>query len=167
MFISLHWSTSRGRDTYGYNIARLTDNNTGKHYRTCGGGYDMTGTVVAHWLSAVYQDRLSKIADRAGSWYGKDCPYQSHRTQDGRNPAPGYLYAMTRNVDTGAVSIDGACGLRSVEDIAREIGITLQWVGNRRGHTIGWNVLDAHGAMCPMCGEGANTCEDCRAGVQS
>lgn len=43
--LDLTWSTSKARDTYGYNITRLDDSISGKRYKTCGGGYDMIGTV--------------------------------------------------------------------------------------------------------------------------
>lgn len=57
--LRMSWSVSRGRDTYGYNICKLTDGNTGKQYRCMGGGYDMQGTVFGDWLEANYPDRLA------------------------------------------------------------------------------------------------------------
>jgi hypothetical protein len=48
--LRLKWTTSRGRDTYGWNVVTLTDETTGRKYRAKGGGYDMTGTVFASWL---------------------------------------------------------------------------------------------------------------------
>lgn len=138
--LNLSWSTSRGRDTYGYNICRLDDSATGKRYRTCGGGYDMVGTVLGEWLSDVYQSELQEIGDRAGSYYSKAAGYQSHRTADGRNPDPAYLYGMTRNDDTGRITIDGACGTSTVRDIAQAIGLNLVWFGDRKGRTLGYFV---------------------------
>lgn len=141
-FLSLTWSTSRGRDTYGYNIARLESRNTGHRYRTCGGGYDMTGTVLGEWLAAEYQDRLRAIADKAGSHYSKAGGYHSHRSADGRNPDRAFYYGMTRNDDTGAVSLDGACGRSCMEGIAQAVGVSLSAVCNRRGHITGYMVTD-------------------------
>ncbi len=43
-YLAVRWSTSRGRDTYGYNICSVTDQATSKRYSCKGGGY---GTVRA------------------------------------------------------------------------------------------------------------------------
>ena len=130
--LSITWSTSRGRDTYGYNICRLDSRATGKRYRTCGGGYDMTGTVVGEWLEAEHQPELQALAARVPL---EDCNYA----------VPGYrrptreagLYGLTIRPD-GSVSLDGACGIRSMEIIAEAIGLRLGWLGNRKGHTTGY-----------------------------
>lgn len=136
----LSWSVSRGRNTYGYNICRLDDAITGRRFRTSGGGYDMIGTVVGAWLEAEHQAALRAIAHRAGSWYSEAEGYKSHRTPDNRNPDPAYLYGMTRYEDTGKVGIDGACGLRTVCDIAEAIGIDLDSFHDRKGNTLGFTV---------------------------
>lgn len=68
-YLDLSWSTSRGRDTYGWNICRLDDTSTGKRYRCNGGGYDMAGTVFADWMQATYQQELRAISDRAHARY--------------------------------------------------------------------------------------------------
>ena len=110
--LSLTWSISRGRDTYGYNICRLDSYNSGKRYRCMGGGYDMVGTVVADWLVAEHQDRLQAV--HASNFYG------------------------ARILTNGRVYVDGACGIESVRNIAEACGIELQRLGNRRGHTVGF-----------------------------
>lgn len=143
--LNLSWSTSRGRDTYGWNICRLEDSSTGKRYRTCGGGYDMVGTVLGEWLVDNFQVYLQEIGDRAGSYYSKANGYQSHRIADGGampfgRPDPAYLYGMTRNDDTGRITIDGACGTSTVRDIAAAIGLDLVWFGDRKGRTLGYFV---------------------------
>ncbi len=128
--LTLSWSTSRGRDTYGYNIARLDDMTTGKRYRCNGGGYDTQGTVFADWLTDVHQDRLQAIADRAASMHSKESRYQS---LDGS----GRLYGMHLNIDTGRISIDGACGLESVISIAKAAGLEVQSEYDRRPRSRG------------------------------
>ena len=133
-YLTLSWSTSRGRETYGYNICRLDDNATQKRYRCNGGGYDMTGTVLGDWLADVYQSELQALAPRAGAWYSKAGGY---RTNPNRLHG---LYGLSINEDTGAASIDGACGIRSVEMIAAAIGIGFRATVNRRGHAIGYMV---------------------------
>jgi hypothetical protein len=47
------------------------------------------------------------------------------------------LYGLTVRPD-GSVSLDGACGIRSMEIIAEAIGLRLGWLGNRKGHTAGY-----------------------------
>jgi hypothetical protein len=133
-YLALSWSTSRARETYGWNIQRLDDTTTDKRYRTCGGGYDMTGTVLADWLADVYQAELRTLAPRAGAWYSKANGY---RTNPDRVNG---LYGLSINEDTGTASIDGACGIRSVEMIAAAIGIGFRATVNRRGHAIGYMV---------------------------
>lgn len=47
--LTVTWTVSRGRDTYGYNIVTLRER--GDVVARCnGGGYDMRGTVFADWL---------------------------------------------------------------------------------------------------------------------
>lgn len=138
--LALSWSISRGRDTYGYNIARLDDTTTGKRYRTCGGGYDMTGTVFGEWLQDRYQAELRNIAHCAGNYYSKAGGYQTIRSADGRSPYGAWLYGMTRNDDTGAVTLDGACGLSTMIDIAAAIGLDVMRIGDKRGRTTGFIV---------------------------
>lgn len=135
-YLTITWSTSRGRDTYGYNLVKLDTGWRGKVYRTCGGGYDMTGTVVGDWLQNTYQDRLRAIGDNAAATFGKVQGYKS----DNENRSK--LYGMARNVDTGKVSLDGACGIRCMLDIAAAIGISLSATCNRKGHVTGYTMTD-------------------------
>ena len=135
-YLNLSWAISRGRETYGCNICRLDDSETGKRYRCSGGGYDMTGTVLGNWLADVYQSELRTLAPRAGAWYSKANGY---RTNPDRVNG---LYGLSINEDTGKASIDGACGIRSVERIAEALGIGFRATVNRRGHATGYMVTD-------------------------
>lgn len=58
-YLSLSWSISRGRDTYGYNIARLDDHATGKRYRCSGGPWwpvcVANGASLAPWPVVALQ----------------------------------------------------------------------------------------------------------------
>lgn len=119
--------TSKGRDTYGYTIVRLRDSETGKLYRTMGGGYDMVGTVLADWLQDVHQDRLREIADRAYA-----------AVEDGHYSTSGDLYGMTDNRDAGLVTLDGACGVESIRRIAEAAGVELHHIPSKSGRTEGW-----------------------------
>ena len=128
--LALSWSISRGRDTYGYNICRLDSRDSGKRYRCMGGGYDMTGTVVAEWLVAEHQDKLGALV----------CSIElepvNGRTMAGYLKAP-TLYGLTVYPD-GSVHVDGACGIESVRRIAEACGIELQRLSNRKCYTIGF-----------------------------
>ena len=129
-FLSLSWSVSRGRETYGYNICRLDDTNTGERFRTIGGGYDMVGTVVAEWLVKNYQTELQALCNSLeGSSYASTgwTQYKS-------------FYGMFKKAD-GGVIVDGACGLDSVRKIANVIGLTWsQVLDKRRRNIIGFSV---------------------------
>jgi hypothetical protein len=129
-YLSLSWSISRGRDTYGYNICRLDDHKTGKRYRCSGGGYDMQGSVLGEWLQNNYQDRLISLKDNGpeGKPVTVDCGYAT----------PGYLkredlYGLTFNPN-GKATVDGACGVESVIKIAEACGISITSDWNRRAN---------------------------------
>jgi hypothetical protein len=145
--LTLSWSTSRGVNTYGWNICRLDDKATGKRYRTCGGGYDMVGTVLGQWLTDAHQDRLREIGDKAGSYYSKAGGYKSHRVPSSSlpfgRPDPAYFYGMTRNDDTGRVSLDGACGVETVLSVALAIGLNISRVGDKKGRTVAFLVTNS------------------------
>lgn len=49
-YLSFSRGESRGRDTYGYPIYRLTDTNTGQVYKTTGCGFDTFGTNLGHFI---------------------------------------------------------------------------------------------------------------------
>jgi hypothetical protein len=117
-YLNLSWSTSKGRGTYGYNIARLDDRATGQRFKCMGGGYDITGTVVGEWLATTYQPRLRAAGAAVTDLYGS-------RVKEG-----------------GEVSLYGACGLECMIKVAAAIGISLSRTSNKRGHTSGFMVTD-------------------------
>lgn len=128
-FLAISWSVSRGQDTYGYNICRL-DTPAGR-FRTCGGGYDMTSTVLGKFLAEAYQSRLVSLADRA------------HYKYDGRlvvSERADSIYGMMFDTERNRVSIDGACG--TAGDIAAMIGVSLEPVYSPRGKLVGYLMSD-------------------------
>lgn len=143
-YLRLSYGTSRGRETYGYNIVRLTDETAGKTFKCMGGGYDMVGTVLADWATAAHQDRLMALANRAYYVYPVEGPIQV------RSDNPDALYGMYRyeasadGVDPVRVSLDGGCGQSSIERILKAAGIkltrTFKPSGRNRGETTGWLV---------------------------
>lgn len=130
--LTLSWSVSRGRDTEGYNIARLDDSISGKRYRTCGGGYDMIGTVLADWFKGQHQEALQALW-KANEQFAK--PYGCTKWQSLES-----FYGMTFNPATGNVSLDGGCGVRSILSIIEACGFEVEQSHNKKGHTIGFYV---------------------------
>lgn len=133
----LSWSTSRGRDTYGYNICRLDDRRTGERFKCTGGGYDMLGTVFGSWLEATYQPELLALKDRASYVFPLEgAPRPANRENS--------FYGMRYHEKGERVSLDGACGLECMIRIAEAIGLEVEREyiakGRRRGETIGWLV---------------------------
>jgi|SRR5665213_2219469 len=141
-YLAFSWSVSRGRETYGYNIMTVTDQNTGKRFRCNGGGYDMTGTSVGNWMEATYPKRLQAVAERADIRYFTPArePWYEHSMAADR------LYGMTVT-GGGGVRLDGACGLESMLKVAHAIGLKLERTykatGRNRGETTGYIVTAA------------------------
>jgi hypothetical protein len=140
-FLSISWGVSRGVDSYGYNICRLDSRASGKRYRTCGGGYDMLGTVLGQYLENEHSEELTQLVNdlmRDPANY-KDAGYQVAGYIKFNN-----LYGMTYNLKTRKISLDGGCGTSSMQTIGEAIGLEFQWVGNRKGNTIGY-IIDRKG----------------------
>lgn len=115
------WTVSRGRDTYGYNICTLFVDGE-KAGRCNGGGYDMTGTSFAQWLTMCYQDELQKLfAEEIATFQ------TSGKTFDYAKKSGFYGAMLTRKADRAGIVLDGACGFESMKRIAEAIGIKLQW----------------------------------------
>jgi len=112
----------RGRDTYGWTLVTLTDPSTGKRYRARGGGYDMIGSALGDFIEDRYQNRLRTLAKPSASKTGKHI-YHSE----------GLLYGMLRDNDTGAVMLDGGCGISAMKSIAAQIGLSCEGTFRRRG----------------------------------
>lgn len=115
--LRLKWTTSRGRDTYGWNIVTLRDETTGTRFRANGGGYDMTGTVFGNWLAATYPEELRAWAASTDS----------------------LDYGATVRED-GSVRLNGACGLESMRQIADALDLQVTRTHDRKGNTTGWIV---------------------------
>lgn len=60
--LEFRWSVSRGRETAGYNICSLYVDGK-KVASTCGGGYDMQGTVLGSYIAGAFADRLLKLKE--------------------------------------------------------------------------------------------------------
>lgn len=72
--LEFKWTTSRGRDTYGYNVCTLRAD--GRKVARCnGGGYDMKGTCFGSFLEVAFADRLRALKE-------SDMPANSHWQPD-------------------------------------------------------------------------------------
>ena len=148
------WSISRGRDTYGYNICSLWIHER-KEATTCGGGYDMKGTVLGEFIEKHYQDRLLKLHRRAGSRYSV-APESSPAAKNGKKykrlkalipknrpiwHQHGELYGLTTYYKRGELkpfkmSLDGACGFESMQRIGRAVGLSFHYQYGNANETI-------------------------------
>ena len=129
--LKLKWTTSRGRETYGYTLASLKDTKTGKFYRACGGGYDMRGTVLGEWLNDVFKVELKSIAPKAMAKFSKKTGLvHAERPQNGYYDRDKILYGTYAYYDDSGnlekVLIDGACGESEVLALAKEIGLDVE-----------------------------------------
>jgi hypothetical protein len=69
--LQISWGVSRGRGTEGYTTCSLR-NQDGRRVAYCnGGGYDMRGTVVGHWVAAAFKKELCALKP-------EDMPGRSH-----------------------------------------------------------------------------------------
>jgi len=73
--ITIRWTTSRGRDSYGYTVASLRDQRGRLMARCNGGGYDMRGTVLGHFIAGVFHKELLRLRPQ-------DMPANSHWQHD-------------------------------------------------------------------------------------
>ena len=138
-FLTVKHSTSKARDTYGYNRVALIDQATGNRYATCGGGYDMLGSCLGQWLQSNHQNELLKITQHAACQYDKTTGFESLYDPSQWTKPDGMLYGMTRNTDVIndkllSVSLDGACGFESMAKIARAAGLTVNLYHDKKGH---------------------------------
>lgn len=110
--LAFSYGTSRGRDTYGYNLVTLTGvcGNDGK-YRECGGGYDMQGSAVGQFIKDQFKNALLELTGQCDNFYGfsfKD----------------DYL------------KVDGACGLNCMEKILTNLlgyEVSYEYKRDRKG----------------------------------
>lgn len=124
------WSVSRAD---GYNVVTLSEG--GQRYATArGGGYDMTGSVLADWLEARYPVRLAQLAaERAGSTWSRSTGARTERHyfmdlatgKPNKHHDPRALYGLTYHIDAHKASVDGACGVSSVCAVMKALGLSF------------------------------------------
>lgn len=125
--LKFKYTTSRGQETYGYNICSLYVDGK-KRYSTCGGGYDMKGTVLGQYMKANFFEDIKKLSGNTGSMDDGTGHYGLlyYKDIDGKRTS-------IKNYEDGAVMyLDGACGFRSMESILYAIGYGLQFIDSEK-----------------------------------
>lgn len=141
------WTVSKAQDSYGYNICTLYVDGD-KVARTCGGGYDMVGTVFGNWIAKTFPDQLrAKIKEKhyglvfvnpnfdpgTATVPGTD---QTVKQQEDAGKSFGLerlraAYARTTETPNDANTnpyLDGACGMSSMEKVFTTIGGKIKWL---------------------------------------
>lgn len=153
MFLSYKRGTSRGADTYGYTLVTLCDEN-GKRFRTCGGGYDMLGTVAGEALVYHFGARLLALHKKAetysqgGKWHTRRAMITRPNGERTLDTSPNYkkhVYGITAHYgdtqkDIKGLSLDGATGFSNVQGIAKLIGVEIKEVYDRSNRH-NWKLL--------------------------
>lgn len=114
--LTVKWTISRARETYGYNVVTLRDATTRERYKANGGGYDMLGTVFGLWLADVWQDRIKSLD-------------------------PELFYGLRRLSD-GRMFADGGTGLEAMIRIAEASDLTVRKTIDGKGSVVGFVVTD-------------------------
>lgn len=161
--ISIKWTTSKARDSYGYNLVTLRENGRVKA-RTCGGGYDMAGTVLGEYIARKFSAELLKLEIPMNQRNGQDVREYYGLTYHDPNYDPGKaeveggtieerekagksvgleryqaFYSASSNTPTKRHTtplIDGACGFSSVEKIINGLGYTISRVHNTKNEDV-------------------------------
>lgn len=126
IYLHVKWSVSKARESYGYNVVTLTDYRDIK-IKTCGGGYDMIGTVIGKYLTQYHADRLAILLKMA----------KENENNPNIKQIP-ELYGLS--FYKNKPSCDGACGLACMLKIAEYIGLKIVRDVSGRGNIIGFFV---------------------------
>ncbi len=136
--LKFKWTTSKARNSYGYNICTLFVNNE-KRTRCNGGGYDMQGTCLGNWIARQFEKKLLEFKK---DFYGltfhnpdwKPSEEIIEREEQGKSLGlERYqdFYKQSSKLPTKKHTIpqiDGACGFNSVENILNHIGYKIRLI---------------------------------------
>lgn len=133
-FLEFSRGVSRGNDTYGYPIIRLTNNNTGEVYKCSGGGYDMHGTNVGTFLKSVVNESPAALQALATAIYNQvqkkeGIPYglTIRDSEKLKNKEGDFVASKVRKALLEKhFYLDGACGESCMYRIARLIGFDVE-----------------------------------------
>ena len=131
-FLAFSRGESRGRDTYGYPIYRLTDTNTGQVFKCMGGGYDTVSEDLGYYLKQLLIDEPQALEALATGVYkesqaGEGIPYGLNlRERESLQKDGKYVASKVRKaIREGKFYLDGACGESCMKRIAKIMGIKI------------------------------------------
>ena len=121
--LAVKWTVSKAQDTYGYNICTVRNLDTAEKFKSMGGGYDLLGSSIGKFIESNFKSELLAIKDKAYYIFDGKLVCTSN---------DGSLYGFTLIIKNGveSVSLDGACGISSMESILNAMGYTLERVYN-------------------------------------
>ena len=131
-FLSLSRGESRGYETQGYPIIRLTHSQTGQVFKCSGGGYCMIGTNLGFYLDQLLNDEPQAIEALATGVYkeiqaGEGLPYGlSFRDRETLQKDGKYVASKVRKaIRECKFYLDGGCGDSCIKRIAKIMGLQI------------------------------------------
>ena len=139
--LKFKYTTSKGRDTYNYNICSLWVDGE-KQSSTCGGGYDMKGKALGNWIARKFQNELLEFKEEFYGLKFYDPNWQpsteclEKEKKDELTKLTGLaryqdFYKQSSNLPTEKhthATLDGACGFGCMTAILKNIGYSLKYV---------------------------------------
>tara|TARA_R100000353_G_scaffold157938_1_gene117094 strand:+ start:176 stop:643 length:468 start_codon:yes stop_codon:yes gene_type:complete len=123
------WTTSKGRNTYGWNICTLKDRRGNKISSTCGGGYDMKGTAFGDFIADYFGEQLKRLTANYGSFdKGGFYGLRHYNTITRKSQKRASKHTRT--------TIDGACGFNCMLTILEKIGFSLTFIAEDKDTSI-------------------------------
>ena len=139
--LKFKYTTSKGRDSYGYNICSLWVDGE-KQSSTCGGGYDMKGKALGNWIARKFEKELLKFNK---SFYGltfhdpnyqpsKECLKEEEKDELTKLTGLARLrdfHKQSSNLPTEKHTIpqlDGACGFECMTSILNNMNYYLKYI---------------------------------------
>lgn len=131
-FLAFSRGESRGQDTYGYPILRLTCSSSGEVFKCMGGGYSLIGENLGYYLKQLLNDEpqalealatgvYKEIQNNEGIPYGLNLRERESLQKDGK-----YVASKVRKaIREGKFYLDGACGESCMKQIAKIMGIKI------------------------------------------
>ena len=131
-FLSFSRGVSRGWETQGYPIIRLTHSRTGQVFKCSGGGYDLLGENLGYYLKQLLIDEEQALEALATGVYkeiqaGEGIPYGLNlRERESLQKEGKYIASKVRKaIRERKFYIEGSCGESCMKEIARIIGIKI------------------------------------------
>lgn len=118
MILTFKATTSKAKETFGWNVITLTADNK-RVAREVGGGYDMFGSALGAWMEAEFETQLKKL--HSNKFYGVF--FWNTKTRKRQ---------ATWTGDHVRMSVDGGCGWESMLNILHHFNVRLQKVQKPR-----------------------------------